>query len=302
MCSFLIVVGTLAFPTWAFQGLEVMHHTTVCSVLGRLLATLGIFYCVKSPSDLVWATLLQASASLLSGLLASSILYRRLGFTLRIPVVTLRKEIRAAWSAAGALMVSEYLTNALSNAGIFVLGVIATSESVGIYAAVEKIARAANGMFWPFFQGLLPRAAASWQASAAESPPENVRRWALALSCAAILASILLAACAGPLLDFAFGQGWASHALLLRVFGIWLGLGVSASVFGQLWVLAAGRLTTYARLQMYASTAQVIAIVVLAPLLHAMGVALALVVAETVRLGLVLRDTRGIYARKPLCA
>ncbi len=294
--SFLTVIGTLAFPTWVFQGLELMHHTTVCSVSGRLLATLGIFLFVKSPDDLVWAALLQASGTLLAGLMATPILYGRLGLSLRLPWGELCAEVRAAWYSSRSLLLSEYLANALSNAGVFVLGMTADSAATGVYAAVEKIARAAYGLFWPFMQGLLPRITRGWRQDPCTARV-LAQGWTLRIAGAALGIAAVLGAFPGTLLELGFGAGWSAHAAVLRIFAAWLVLSVSAAAVGQLWLLAPGRLALYARHQLRASLVQLVAILGLAPALGAVGVALALVIAEFIRLGLVLHDGPGFNLR-----
>ena len=144
LASFPIVLGSLLFPTWLFQGLQIMHFTAACSVGGRLFATVGIFVLVKDAGDVVTAALLQASATAISGLLALPILFGRVRLRLTVPRRRLRARIRRTLADARPLAPAEYLTDAVGNSGVFILGFFASDAAVGVYAAIEKVAEPAQ--------------------------------------------------------------------------------------------------------------------------------------------------------------
>lgn len=281
--TFPIVLGSLLFPTWLFQGLEIMHLTTLCNVGGRLLATVGIFVLVKDPGDVATAALLQASATAISGLLALPFLFGRLRLSLFIPRYRLWPELRRTFADARALAPAEFITDAFSNSGIFILGLFASDAAVGVYAAIDKIARAGASLFQPLIKALFPALSGHWM-SASPDATEHCRNWTRRILLLAAIAAIAMFAVAPFALELLFGAGWSEYAALLRVLAAWLAASVVAAVLGQFWLLARGERSTYARCLVIAGVFQLIATVLGAWSFGALGLVAATVIAEFVRI------------------
>ncbi len=299
--TFPIVLGSLLFPTWLFQGLEIMHLTTLCNVGGRLLATVAIFVFVKDPGDVATAALLQASATAMSGLLALPFLFGRLRLSLFIPRYRLWPELRQTFADARALAPAEYITDAFSNSGIFILGLFASDAAVGIYAAIDKIARAGASLFQPLIKALFPALSGHWM-SASPDATEHCRAWTQRILLLATIAAIAMFAVAPFALELLFGAGWAEYSALLRVLAAWLAASVVATVLGQFWLLARGERSTYARCLVIAGVFQLIATVVGAWSFGALGLVTATVIAEFVRIALFYLAARNAAKGATACA
>jgi PST family polysaccharide transporter len=269
-----------------------MHFTTVCSVGGRLLATVGIFCFVHEPDDVALAALLQASATALSGALSAPIVSRRLGLSMMIPRQRLLAEIRATLRDTRILAFSEYVTSSVANSGVFVLGLFAPDAVVGVYAALEKVARSAASVFEPLLKALFPGMSGRWMSNLPDALPHSLA-WTKRILFLALLAAGALYAL-GPLgLEVLFGRGWETQAALLRILSFWLLLGVTASVLGQFWLLARGKQSAYSRCLVAGSATQLVACLPGAAFYGIYGVVVSLVIAEFARLALfalALRD------------
>ena len=301
LATFPIVVGSLLFPTWLFQGLEVMHVTTVCSVAGRLLATLGIFVFVRDSGDLTAAALLQASATAMSGLLAMPFVFGRLRLRLTVPWCRLVAQLRGTIANARALAPAEYVTDAIGNSGVFVLGLFAGDAAVGIYAAIEKVARAGASLFLPLIKALFPPLAGRWLSGTAEAA-DRCRRWTRRILLSAIVAATALYVLAPFTLELLFGNGWAEHAVLLRILAAWLAASIAATTLGQLWLLARGERSTYARCLLVAGVWQLLAALVGAGFYGSVGLVAAAVAAEIARLALFAAAARDVARGARACA
>ncbi|MDH3534033.1 MAG: oligosaccharide flippase family protein [Gammaproteobacteria bacterium] len=299
LASFPIVLGSLLYPTWLFQGLQIMHFTAACSVGGRLLATVGIFVLVQDAGDVVFAALLQASATAMSGLLALPILFGRVRLSLVVPWRRVRVRMRRTLADARPLALAEYLTDAVGNSGVFILGFFASDAVVGVYAAVEKMARAGASLFQPLMKALFPALAARWISRAADTPV-YCRSWTRRMLSLAIVLGVAMFVAAPTALELLFGAGWAEHALLLRVLAVWIAASVAATVVGQFWLLARGARSAYARCLIAAGAVQLLAVLIGAGLYRARGLVVAIVIAELVRLALFCvaarRAERGVSA------
>jgi PST family polysaccharide transporter len=285
VATFPIVLGSLLFPTWLFQGLQIMHFTAACSVGGRLLATVGIFILVQDAGDVVTAALLQASATAMSGLLALPILFGRVPLRFTVSRRRLRAQIRRTLADARPLAPAEYLTDAVSNSGVFILGFFAGDAAVGVYAAIEKVARAGAGLFQPLTKALFPALAGRWISGAADAE-RFCRSWTQRILSLGIVLGIAMSAVAPTALEMLFGAGWAEHAALLRVLAAWIAASVAATVVGQFWLLARGARAVYARCLVVAGALQLLAAMIGAGLYGAQGLVIAVVIAEFARLAL----------------
>ncbi|MEO1576993.1 MAG: oligosaccharide flippase family protein, partial [Pseudomonadota bacterium] len=169
LACFLTVIGSIVFPTWLFQGLEVMRVTTLYSVSGRLLVTLGIFALVRSPEDVVIATLLQSGGTLVSGILVAGEVRRLSGATWRDVLGTGAKRVRAWHRRTFDLSISEFLVQAASNSSVFIVSLLTGNAVTGAYAALEKLARASASAVQPIVRVVFPRVAALWKSSAIDA-------------------------------------------------------------------------------------------------------------------------------------
>jgi len=301
LATFPIVIGSLLFPTWLFQGLEIMHVMTLCSVAGRLLATIGIFTFVAGPADVVTAALLQASATAASGLLSLPLVFRLLRGSVPVPLRRLLPELRRTLANARAFAPAEFVTQAIDNAGVFILGLFADNATVGIYAAVEKVARAAAGLFQPLTKALFPALAGCWISGLPDAAARS-RGWTWHITLLAAVVSLAMYALAPSGLELLFGDGWAAHAHLLRLLAVWLAASVTATAIGQFWLLARGLRTTYTTCLFKAAALQLPAAVIGAGLYGSRGLVVAVVAAELARLALICAAARRGHEAVAPCA
>lgn len=283
LVSFMTVIGSLIFPVWLYQGLEIMHFTTICSVGGRLITTILIFALVKEPSDIVLAAFLQASGTALSGLLSLPIIFSKLKLTIFYSFTSLKPDLIRAWEESKTLGISEYVTNALENSGVFILGLFTSDAVTGIYAAIEKLARALLSVFQPLIKALFPYLSGKWS-SDINIAQADAKKWSKRLSFTVVLISIFTAIFSEFGLTILFGDTWGQHSSLLQLFCLWLIFAVMSASLGQLWLLASGEKILYSKVLLVSSLVQLIAAVWLTFQFSMYGMASALLVTEVIKL------------------
>lgn len=282
LATFPIVLGSLLFPTWLFQGLEIMHFTTAFSVGGRLVATAGIFIFVSEPDDVALAAFFQASGTALSGLLAIPLLYRRLQLGVSSPWRHLVAEVKHTVAEARSLAPAEFLSEALNNSGVFLLGLFASDAAVGIFAAIEKIAKSVTSLFQPLLKALFPALSGQWM-RCEMSATAACRGWSFRIVALAAGTAVCMYVVAPRGLEFLFGAGWSAHATLLQIYAAWLFLHVAGLVLGQFWLLARGERSAYARWLAVSGAVQLLATLTGAWSYGAVGLVTALACSELVR-------------------
>ena len=241
--SFLPVLGSLTFPTWFFQGMQVMHLTMVLGVLGRLLMTGALFLWVRGPEDLLWAAAFQGGATLMSGLLAVAVLARMPGLRWCWP--TWRGVLGVAMNSR-ELAASEFSLTAVANSTVFFVGLVQPKEVVGVFAAIEKALRAAASTWTPLIQAMQPRVVQAWSHNPGRVP-ELLLPWSrrvAGLSLASGLVGIVLTPWALHLL---FGRTIEGYEAWGQILCVWLPFAVINAFLAQWWWIGSGRTVGYAR-------------------------------------------------------
>lgn len=239
--AFLSVVGTVLFPTWLFQGLQEMRVVTILSAIGRFVCTAAVFLTVHSRQDVGLATLWTVAGIPISGLAAWFVIWKRYGLALGMPSLkALQKALRSGFH----VFISSAMGNVLINGAVLVLGLLAPMPVVGVYAAIERIAKAAVMMFAPLTQALYPRTIEHFHASYAEGKQFVIRTGAMVVGLAAVVA-LGLVALAKFAIVLVCGKAYAPYAPVLRVLAVWLFLGVLNNILGIQYLLASGRYRAY---------------------------------------------------------
>ncbi len=235
---FMTVVGSAVFPTWLFQGLQIMHNTLFYGLAGRLLVTCGIFLYVDGPQDLLRAAALQSSATFLSGLMA-------LPTILALPCLDWS---RPKWAGicevarqSRHLAITDYALTALANSTVFLMGMVHMKEVVGMYAAIEKTMRAAASMFIPLIQAAQPRWVQAWHRQEKVFQPQRLHKWTVVFLTLALLGAVTAHVCAEWGLKLLFNEETARHADWAQILSFWLPFNVANAMLSAWWWVASGR-------------------------------------------------------------
>lgn len=241
--SFLPVLGSLTFPTWFFQGMQVMHLTMVLGVMGRLLMTGALFLWVSGPQDLLWAAAFQGGATLMSGLLALMVLARMHGLRWCWP--TWRGILGVARNSR-EFAVSEFSLTAVANSTVFFVGLVQPKEVVGVFAAIEKALRAAASSFMPLIQAMQPRMVQAWSQSGGRVP-DMLLPWSRRLAGLSVASGLVGFAITPWALNVLFGSSIDGYESWGQILCVWLPFTVLNMLLAQWWWGASGRAGGYAQ-------------------------------------------------------
>ena len=297
---YLMVLGTWLYPTWLFQGLEVMHFTTLCSLGGRLLAC-GLIVClIRTPDGLILAAYLQSGATLISGIFAQFVIVHRLHLRWRISWDALRLGTQRAWRESKSLFGSEFFTNVGAHGNAFFLGFFVSDTVVGAFSLLEKIARAMLGLLKPVVQALLPRVTRDYQGSRAKGI-RIAKLWKHRLVIAGIFLGFGFAG-AGTLAMVNFPE----PTMIINVYWLvgmscWLVLATFALAQGQLMCLGLGRALWYSKGLWWGSAIHLFGAAIGAWLAGVTGLIVAMIAAELIRFLVFSSPTPKTTARTMSC-
>lgn len=263
-------------PIWYFQGREKMAWPSLWNGVSRVAAAAALFVFVRSADDAYWVLILQIIAS---GIVTAAMwhrVYREVSFPrpdLQAALDTLEKGWRLFMFRSA---VSLYTT-----ANTVLLGWFVPARGVTAYAAPERLIKAGQGLIWPASQVLYPRM--SRLAGNDINEAARMARMALAVIGGGGLAAGLITALGAPwIVRWLFGAGYEEAVPVLRLMAMLLPLVAASNVLGIQWMLPQGMDGAFNRIILTAGFVNLALVCVLAPSLGAFGMALAVVLAETV--------------------
>jgi PST family polysaccharide transporter len=262
-------------PLWFFQGLERMGTAAAIEISGKVLGVACVFAIAHSPAD-DWKVLLaQALPPTVSSIAGITLIHRATG--LAIPSINgISGTLKRGWPLF--LFRSGLSLYGMANA--FVLGMFAPAAQVGYYASSEKISKAASGLLGPLREAIYPRLSNIVQHS-----PSDARRLAGAVSllatAAGLLISIALYILAPWIIRILMGPGFEPAVIVLRILcPLPLIIAITESV-GLQWLLPHGRDKTVNQIIFSGGFLNLAMAVVLAPRFAHVGMAWAVVTAES---------------------
>jgi PST family polysaccharide transporter len=260
---------------WYFQGLERMRLVAALDISAKALATAGVFLLVRRSED-GWRVLaLQGCGFLVSAAIGLSLAYRELPF--RLPSwAAVWEALRMGWSMF--LFRSSVSLYTAGNA--FILGLFVSPEFVGYYAGAEKISRAFLGILNPISQTLYPRL--SHLASHAQDRAARLARISIGLmGGAGATLGVLVFLLAPVIVHMVLGAHFEPAVRVLRVLALLVPLVAIGNVLGIQWMLPLGMDRAFNKIILLAGFINIVLALVLAPNYREMGMAWAVVIAET---------------------
>jgi PST family polysaccharide transporter len=260
---------------WFFQGFERMRLVAVIDISAKVLATIAIFIFVRRPDDGWLVLVTQGCGFFLSFAVGLGIAYHELPF--RMPTwSSVCETLRMGWTMF--LYRSSASLYTVGNA--FILGLFVPPQVVGYYAGAERISRAFLGLFGPISQTLYPRlnylvhhdrdrAARLAKAGVIIMGGGGAAVGALVFASAPLLVRILL------------GQGFLPSVPVLRVLSLLVPLIAVSISLGVQWMLPLGMDRIFNTIVVLAGLINLALATTLASLYGALGMAWAVVSAES---------------------
>lgn len=280
-------------PFWYFQGVERMRGAALLEVGGRAAATAGIFLFVKGTGDGWLVLALQAVTGFLWVAIATSWVYRE--------VDLVRPRLRGAMAMlreAAGLFLFRGATGLYIQANSFLLGLVASAPVVGYFGGAEKIVRAGTGLLHPATQALYPRI--SHLAATDRQVAQRLVRLSLMLVGGLGVGLGLIIALGAPVLvRLLLGPGYEPAVPILRTLSLLLPIIALGTVLGIQWALPMGFDRPFYSLVLGAGLLNVVLALLLAPRFGAEGMAISVVLADSMVSGglllLAWREARDLW-------
>jgi len=291
--SFGIVVGTMMFPQWFFQGIEKMYWISVVNLTANLIFTVGIYFLVHHSSDYLIAAIIQAAGKLLAGILGLIILFSTEHVKLSVPTFgQLRHRFVDGWY----LFVSAAAATLYTSSNAVVLGFVSGMTEVGYFSAAYKIFAAGTMLVSPMCQAIYPHVCSLAHRSR-ELAVNYLRKAMVVIGGITFLGGLLVIVLAKPIVRIAMGPKYMASVPVLELMALTPFACAINNIYGTQGMLNFGMKPQYSRIIVISAFFNSIILVPLCYWYKAPGAAASALITETLvtlMMGMALHGSQGI--------
>jgi PST family polysaccharide transporter len=259
---------------WFFQGLERMRLASALEIGGKVLATLSIFMLVHKPADGWKVMAAQCVGCVVAHGVTVVLAYREVGFRWPTP--------SSVWNAlrlGGSMFVFRAVQSISGSVNRLVLGSVAPVAVLGEYAGAERITRVFQQGLWPVNQALYPKLTQQMVHNPRRAM-KTVRHSLLLLGGLGLVFGVAIFMEAPLLVHFVLGPAFQESVPVLRVFSLWIPLIALCTVMIFQLLLPNQLDNQFNFVNFTAGLLGIVAALLLAPKLGAIGIAWSAVVAQ----------------------
>lgn len=292
--TFGLVLGWAITPVWLFQGMEKMHFVTIVNVIPKVLFMILTFVIIKKQSDYIYVNLLSSLGYITAGLVSMIISFKMFHISFFIPKMKeITEQLKEGWfiflSTIGMFLYRE--TN------IILLGFFTTYEIVGYYASAEKVIKALQSIFSPFTEALFPFFSIRTSNEKPADTLKSIYKIAKYYSIILFAFSLLLLLFSGIFIKLFFGAKYIQSIDDIRIMSPILLIGGLNYLFGIIGLCNFGKSKSFTIGVFIAGIVSITTCIILSPIIFDKGAAVAMLVAESTLLVIILYNLKLINKR-----
>jgi len=273
---YLAALGNVMFPTWLFQGMERMVNISVINLLIRLLVTVGIFTLIKRPEDYLLYAALSSLGAIFAGTLGIYCAFYYFDLLICLPSWQgIYEVLNEGWT----LFLAQASVSLYTVGNPFILGLLTTTSIVGYYSAAEKIVRAIVGLLNPISQAVYPR----FSKIAIESRTRMVfwiRKLFYFMGSIGLFLTIILFIMAPIIVKIILGVDYKSSVKVIQIMAALPFIVSFSNVLGIQVMLPLDKDKIYTMLLFLGGIINIIIALILVPIYHQYGMAIAVLLSE----------------------
>jgi len=275
LVSYSLVIGQVLFPTWFFQGVEKLGLVALFNLFAKLTSFVFTFVFVKTENDTIIALMVQSIPSLFFSLLCNVIIIKY--YIVFDGVVITKNSLWISLKDGWSIFLSSLSAALLTNSAILVLGSSTSSQSVGIYAAAERLAKAVVSLFSPITQAIYPYNCRKFSDSYMDGL-RSVKKTGMPIILLAGFCSLFIYIFSDVIGN---GLGLAHESIIiLNIFIFWIFFGVVNNVLGIQVLCASSHSNVYSKSFIICSFISMTLLLLLSVVSGGVGAAIAVTVGE----------------------
>ena len=274
--SFLFVIGVTLFPNWFFQGIEKMGYIATITIIFRVLSVIAIFVFITQPSDYLLLVGINGFTTLIIGLFAMVFIQWKFKIKFIIPNL---KEVKVYLNYSWDYFITNIGISFYTNTNTFILGLFASNNIVGYWAAADKIRNAITMVYSTFNQTLFPYITKLLNDNIKEAlrKVKKIIRYGGVLT---LVFSFIIFLFSEEICLLILGSSYQNSILILQII-CWLPFLIYLSnIFGIQLMLNLGFKRAFAKIIIVAAVYNLIFSFILVPIYFAIGTAIAVTITE----------------------
>lgn len=239
-----MILGSVLFPGWLFQGLERMSVTSTFTISSQVLVVPLTFWLVQDADDTWLATLIRACAPGAAGAASLAWLYRHRLVAWQPPRwADTRRALAEGWH----IFISTAAISVYTTSNQVLLGFLCGPLQVGYYAAADRIRTAAQGVSSVLSNAVYPRVA-GWMHSDRPKALALVRQLLFIQGSSTFVGGCVLWIAAPYIVQLLMGPAFGSSITVLRWMAFVPFIVSLSNVFGIQLMLPLGMTKAFSRI------------------------------------------------------
>lgn len=274
--TFGMVIGSVLFPIWFFQGMEEMSYITYLNITWKTIFTVSIFIFVKNESDYLNVPLLNSLGYIGIGLFSLYFIKRKFKVKyIRVKFETIKNELVDGYY----IFISSLATSLYTVSNSFILGLITNNTIVGYYSAGEKIIRAVKGLNNPISQAIYPYINKLSNTNKSLSI-KFIKKVIKYVGLGSLLISICIFILAKPLVFILLGHQYVESIPVIRILAFLPFLTALSNIFGIQVMLNYGMEKEFSKIIVSASVINILLAILLAYFYKHIGISFSTLITE----------------------
>jgi polysaccharide transporter, PST family len=151
--SFGLVISSIIFPIWFFQGMEDMKYIAIFNMISRSIYTVLIFIFIQDKSDYQIIPLFNSGSFILIGLISLIFIKYKFSLSFYLPSFNnIKEQLIEGWY----LFISTITNNLYTTTNTVILGFMTNYTIVGVYSLASTIINAVTKIVKIFIQVIYP--------------------------------------------------------------------------------------------------------------------------------------------------
>jgi PST family polysaccharide transporter len=276
--TFGLVIGNLLMPSWFFNGMEKMRYISLLNMGTQIIFTVSIFIFIRESADYIYVPLINSIGAIFIGIIGMRIVLKDFKIKLYIPS---QEDIKSQLKIGWHIFISNVSISFYTTSNVFVLGIFASTTTVGYYSAAERIIYMAIGLLGPISQALYPYIS-SIAVKSKEDASNFIKKIIVFIGSFTFIISIIIFFAAGLILNVLAGNQFENSIMILRILAFIPFIVGLSNVFGVLFLIALGYANRVSRVQFIVGVCYLLLLVPMTYYLKDIGTAISFLIVESV--------------------
>ncbi len=276
--TFPLVLGSALFPMWFFQGMEEMKYITIINVGVKFLWFISIFLFIKSSADTLLLVLLNSGSLIIMGVVSLFVIKKKFRVNFSFPsFLDVKKQLFEGWY----YFISSASITLYTNSNIFILGLFANNETVGYFAAADKLRMAIQGLFGNAAQTVYPHLSLMFKESKIKAI-RFVKKYLRLSLVAAVIVTLITFAFAKDIVVIVLGESYLNSLPIFRIILFLPIIILLSNIYGIQIMLNLGYKKDFFKIIFFAGIVNLILSFILVPVYMGIGSAISVTITEII--------------------